>query len=71
MEATLAKQLYAGSRGRPAENFVLMDTYTHTHTHAQSFYCSSGICPGLPGWASTRKVKNRKVRPIWIYWSKR
>jgi len=19
------------------------------HTHTQSFYCSSGICPGLPG----------------------
>ena len=39
---------------------------THTHTHTQSFYCSSGICPGLPGWAGTRKVK-----PILIYWSKR
>ena len=24
------------------------------------------VCPGLPGWAGTRKVK-----PIWIYWSKR
>jgi len=23
------------------------------------------LCPGLPGWAGTRKVK-----PIWIYWSK-
>jgi len=20
-----------------------------THTHTQSFYCSSGICPELPG----------------------
>jgi len=35
------------------------------YTHTQSFYCSSGICPGPPGWAGTRKVK-----PIWIYWSK-
>jgi len=26
----------------------------------------SEFCPGLPGWAGTRKVK-----PIWIYWSKR
>ena len=43
----------------------------HTHTHTQSFYCSSGICPGLPRWAGTRKVKIRKVKPIWIYWSKR
>jgi len=38
----------------------------HTHTHTQSFYGSSGFCPGLPRWAGTRKVK-----PIWIYWSKR
>jgi len=28
---------------------------THTHT------CLAALCPGLPGWASTRKVK-----PIWI-----
>jgi len=28
----------------------------------------SGFCPGLPGWASTRKVK---PKPIWISWSKR
>jgi len=34
--------------------------------YTQSFYCSSGFCPGLPRWAGTRKVK-----PIWIYWSKR
>ena len=25
-------------------------------THTQPFYCSSGICPGPPGWAGTRKV---------------
>jgi len=41
------------------------------HTHTQSFYCSSGICPGPSGWAGTRKVKTRKVKPVWIYWSKR
>ena len=28
---------------------------THTHT------CLTALCPGLPGWAGTRKVK-----PIWI-----
>ena len=39
--------------------------------HTQPFYCSSGICPGLPGWAGTRKVKSARVKPIWIYWSKR
>ena len=30
-------------------------TCTHTHAHLTAF------CPGLPGWAVTRKVK-----PIWI-----
>ena len=29
--------------------------YTHTHTRL------AALCPGLPGWASTRKAK-----PIWI-----
>ena len=29
----------------------------HTHTHTQSFYGFSGLCPGLPGWAGTRKLK--------------
>jgi len=28
--------------------------YTHTHTHTQPFYCSSGICPGPPGWAERK-----------------
>ena len=40
---------------------------TNTHTHTQPFYCSSGICPGLPGWAGTRKVKPGRVKPIWIH----
>ena len=29
--------------------------FTHTHTHL------TALCPGLPGWAGTRKVK-----PTWI-----
>jgi len=33
-------------------------TLTHTHTNTHPF---NGLCPGLPGWAGTRKVK-----PIWI-----
>jgi len=42
-------------------------THTHTHTHAhahahahahtQPFCGPLGFCPGLPGWAGTRKVK--------------
>ena len=31
---------------------------SHTHTHT---YRLTALCPGLPGWAGTRKVK-----PIWI-----
>ena len=31
--------------------------HTHTHTHARL----TALCPGLPRWAGTRKVK-----PIWI-----
>jgi len=46
-------------------------TTKHTHTHIQPFYCSSGICPRPPGWAGTRKVKPGRLKPIWIYWSKR
>ena len=34
-----------------------VDTHTHTHTHTHL----TTPCPGLPGWACTRKVK-----PIWI-----
>ena len=40
-------------------------------THTQPFYCSSEVCPGPPGWAGTRKVKPGRLKPIWIYWSKR
>jgi len=36
------------------------NTTYHTDTRLMT------LCPGLPGWAGTRKVK-----PIWIYWSKR
>jgi len=42
-----------------------------SETHTQPFYCSYGICPGPPRWAGTRKVKPGRLKPIWIYWSKR
>ena len=37
--------------------------YTHTHarTHAHTHTHLTALCPGLPGWVGTRKVK-----PIWI-----
>ena len=34
-----------------------LDCTIHTHTHTRL----TAICPGLPGWAGTRKAK-----PIWI-----
>jgi len=34
-----------------------MHTHMHTHTHTRL----TALCPGLPGWAGTRKVK-----PMWI-----
>jgi len=37
-------------------------------THTQPFYCWSGICPGPPGSAGTRKVKPRRLKPIWWQW---
>jgi len=40
-------------------------SHTNTYTHTTVLW-PSGFCPGLPGWAGTRKVK-----PVWIYWSKR
>ena len=52
-------------------NFPTTLLLLHTHTHTQPFYCWSGICPGPPGSAGTRKVKPRRLKPIWIYWSKR
>ena len=36
---------------------IALKTDTHTHTHTRL----TALCPGLPGWAGTRKVK-----PIWI-----
>ena len=36
-------------------NWKFIFPHTHTHTHL------TALCPGLPWWASTRKVK-----PIWI-----
>jgi len=37
----------------------------HSLDESQLFYGPLRFCPGPPGWASTRKVK-----PVWIYWSK-
>ena len=43
------------STGHQSE--MTTDHITHTHTHTRL----TALCPGLPRWAGTRKVK-----PIWI-----
>ena len=45
-------------------------TRTHTYTHSQPSYGPLGFCPGLPA-SRHQKGKTRKIKPIWIYWSKR
>ena len=44
-------------RGSTAIGLPNTHARTHTHTHTRLM----ALCPGLPGWAGTRKVK-----PIWI-----
>ena len=41
--------------GTVLSNVRIGNEHTHTHTRL------TALCPGLPGWAGTRKVK-----PIWI-----
>ena len=36
-------------------------THTHAHTHTHTHTRLTALCPGIPGWAGTRKVK-----PMWI-----
>ena len=44
-----------GKRCTSTTSFVVWHAHTHIHTH------TTALCPRLPGWAGTRKVK-----PIWI-----
>ena len=45
------------SKGPTAAASVAPASIRHTHTHTRL----TALCPGLPGWAGTRKVKS-----IWI-----
>ena len=42
----------------PQLNCIVLLHQSHTHTHTSL----TALCPGLPGWAGTRKVT-----PIWIF----
>jgi len=44
---------------RPPASGLASSKHTHTHTHTHTRL--TALCPGLPGWAGTRKVK-----PNWI-----
>jgi len=45
------------AEGRKTSIIQIHTTHTHTHTDVRL----TALCPGLPGWAGTRKVA-----PIWI-----
>jgi len=43
-----------------------LQSSTRPHRHTYTYTRLTALCPGLPGWAGTRKVK-----PSGFYWSKR
>jgi len=49
----------------------LSHTHTHTHTHTQTVLRPSWILSRITWVSQHQKGKTRKVKPIWIYWSKR
>ena len=48
---------YSICSNRPHLALLAVLAHTHTHTHTRL----TALCPGLPGWAGTRKVQS-----IWI-----
>ena len=46
---------------KDADGCTDVQSYTHTHAHTHTHTRLTALCPGLPGWAGTRKVKS-----IWI-----
>jgi len=55
----LSKHILTGHHWLTDWAVVLCHTHTHTHTFTHTRL--TALCPGLPGWAGTRKVK-----PTWI-----
>jgi len=49
---------------------VVSSRETHTHTHTTVLW-PSWILSGTTRVSHHQKGKTRKVKPIWIYWSKR
>ena len=45
----------------PTATNDMIHTRTHAHTHTHTHTRLTALCPGLPGWAGTKKAK-----PIWI-----
>jgi len=48
--------------------FIHHTSRTHARTHTQPFYGPLGFCPDYP---DEQSAGIRKVKPIWINWSKR
>jgi len=46
-------------------------THAHTHAHTHNHFMASWIVSGTIRVSQHQKGKTRKVKPIWIYWSKR
>jgi len=57
-----------------ATDYQTIITHTHAHTHTQThttILCPSWILSGTTQVSRHQKGKTKKVKPIWIYWSKR
>jgi len=53
-------------------NLVYTHAHTHTHTHTHINRLRPSWILSMTAWVSwCQKVKTRKVKPIWIYHSKR
>jgi len=46
-------------------------THAHTHTHTHSHNHFTALLDFVWEYSAGQKGKTRKVKPIWIYWSKR
>jgi len=48
-----------------------VEDYTHAHTHTHNHLWLSWTLSGTTWVSRHQNGKTRKVKPIWIYWSKR
>jgi len=63
-----AVELYLITITRASQKVLTLIYLNNTHTTVLLLFWNLSR---LPGCAGTRKAKTTKVKPIWIYWSKR